>query len=254
MPVRGGGRCIVGNHFGKFKPGEIIFSGAGLPHVFYTLHKGGHPSGCEFYKIHFPASLTKNLAQVFPEAAGLESFFRRAGLGISFSGDTRRAFDLMRRIFAASSTDVVSCIGLFLEFLSELQRNPSSEILSPGGSVGRGSGFDVERLRRICDYLHRHFLEHVRLKEVAEHAGMSIPNLCAFFKKSTNTSVIDYVNRLRIERACNLISDSDDKISVVAGSCGYRTLSHFNREFRKFKGMEPRAFKRLDAMRSGRER
>ena len=73
---------------------------------------------------------------------------------------------------------------------------------------------------------------------------MSESNFCKFFRKSTSTTFSDYLNDLRITEACHLLLYTDDPINKVADSCGFESLSYFNRVFLSKKQMTPSQFRK----------
>jgi AraC-like DNA-binding protein len=101
-----------------------------------------------------------------------------------------------------------------------------------------------EKLERVLDYLHEHYMETLCIPDVATGMGMSQSALFRLFKGYMQQSVGDYVTSLRIGRACALLLENDDPVYVVAENVGYQNLSNFNRRFRALKGLSPRDFRR----------
>ena len=66
---------------------------------------------------------------------------------------------------------------------------------------------------------------------------------CKLFKKATGLTFTDYLSRLRIEKAKNLLLNPNLRISEVAYEVGFQSLTHFNRMFRKLTGQSPSAWR-----------
>jgi len=243
FPTRGKGKYIVGTHLGTFSANEIIFAGENLPHVFYTtgLNK---KNTYEFYKIHFQYSLIEKLTSVFKETSLIKKIISSPSASFICKKNNYKTIKKVKKIYTNFSRNSLYNIAIFLELLYDLIENHSVQNLSELSSLSNYSSFDVERLKKICNFLVKNFHRQIRLTEVANLAAMSISNLCAFFKKTTNISIIDYVNRLRIEQACHMLRETNDSISSIALSCGYKGTSHFNRQFIKYKNLSPKEFKR----------
>ena len=94
----------------------------------------------------------------------------------------------------------------------------------------------------------KQFSNHVSLKEVADLIYMTESNFCKFFKKSTSITFSNYLNELRINAVCKLLLYSDDNIKNIAYSCGFESLSYFNRVFLKKKHMPPKEFRMYHAV------
>ena len=64
-----------------------------------------------------------------------------------------------------------------------------------------------------------------------------------FFKTRTGKTLPQYVNELRIGRACSRLAEEDVKITDLALDCGFGNLANFNRQFQRVTGMTPRAYR-----------
>jgi len=91
----------------------------------------------------------------------------------------------------------------------------------------------------IIRYLEDHFGEDITLDGLAELLGYNKSYLCVAFKRDTHSTIMDFLNMIRIRRAAELIVYSDHSLSQVAEICGFTTVSHFNRVFVKYVGITP---------------
>jgi AraC-like DNA-binding protein len=86
--------------------------------------------------------------------------------------------------------------------------------------------------------------EELTLSTTARQAYMSPSGFSRFFHKWMGRTFAAYVTELRIASACQALLESDQSIAEVCFASGFRNLSNFNRQFRAFKGMSPREFRR----------
>lgn len=93
--------------------------------------------------------------------------------------------------------------------------------------------------QRIIRYLEEHYAEDVSLDGLSEVLGYNKSYLCVAFKKDTQTTILDFLNMIRIRRAAELIVYSDHSLNQVADMCGFASDSHFNRVFVKYVGITP---------------
>jgi AraC-like DNA-binding protein/ligand-binding sensor protein len=98
----------------------------------------------------------------------------------------------------------------------------------------------VLRARQIID---AGFREELSLGVVARQVNMSAGYFSELFKKVTGLNFVDYVARLRVEKAKNLLQSPKFRISEVAFEVGFQSLSQFNRTFRRIVGTTPRAYR-----------
>lgn len=102
----------------------------------------------------------------------------------------------------------------------------------------------VDLLRQISTYLKNHINEKISLEEAASHFYMSPNYFCKFFKKNFGCTYTSYLNVLRMEHACHMLTDTTLPIMEISLLCGFDNLSYFNRLFRQKKGVTPSEYRR----------
>jgi AraC-like DNA-binding protein len=80
--------------------------------------------------------------------------------------------------------------------------------------------------------------------EHAEKLGMSESKFSRFFRKATGNTFTDFVNRVRISRACQLLMDTDQQITHICYEVGFNNVANFNRRFLQIKGIKPSEFRK----------
>jgi AraC-like DNA-binding protein len=85
--------------------------------------------------------------------------------------------------------------------------------------------------------------EELSLTKVAKFVHISANHLSEKFKQVTGVNFVDYVARIRIEKACDLLQDRHVRISEIAFAVGFQSLSQFNRVFKKLSGRSPSAYR-----------
>lgn len=101
----------------------------------------------------------------------------------------------------------------------------------------------AEWLRRGIAYLHDSFLSSFSLRDVADAAGVHPSHFARAFRTQTGHTAGDYVRRLRVRHACDLLANSDSPISVVALSTGFVDQAHLTRVFRRHVGVTPARYR-----------
>jgi AraC-like DNA-binding protein len=81
--------------------------------------------------------------------------------------------------------------------------------------------------------------EDLSLGQVAKAVNTSTFYFCKMFKKTTGLNFTDYVSRIRIEKAKNLLLNRNLRVSEIAYEVGFQSLTHFNRVFKKIMGQSP---------------
>lgn len=99
------------------------------------------------------------------------------------------------------------------------------------------------RILKAQNYIARHYMDELRLADLASLVSMSESAFSRFFKLSTSRSVSDYIVNIRLGAAARRLVDTTDPVSTICYDCGFNTLSNFNRLFRKHKGCSPTEFR-----------
>lgn len=95
----------------------------------------------------------------------------------------------------------------------------------------------------IMAYIQRNYMNKITLDELAELANLSVSYFCKFFKSMFEKTAVEYINEYRIEKACLLLTQTDDKIIDIAFSVGFENFSYFIRKFKILKGMTPSKYR-----------
>lgn len=92
-------------------------------------------------------------------------------------------------------------------------------------------------------YIGANYTSSLRLDQVAEHVGLSAPYFSTKFRQSTGASFVDYVTTLRVERAKDLLRNTNRKIHEISLAVGFQDSRHFSRVFKKACGVLPTEFR-----------
>jgi len=92
-------------------------------------------------------------------------------------------------------------------------------------------------------FIQDHLDEELSLTQVARTVNTSTFYFCKLFKKVTGLNFTDYVSRLRIEKAKNLLMNPNLRVSEIAYEVGFQSLTHFNRVFKKILGQSPTIYR-----------
>ena len=124
---------------------------------------------------------------------------------------------------------VVKLLNIFAQHLAIL----SNQL------VLRREGAELAAVTRAREFIETHYAEELSLAQVARSVNTSEFYFCKLFKKSTGINYTDYLARVRIERAKNLLLNPNLRISEIAFEVGFQSLTHFNRVFKRILGQAP---------------
>lgn len=92
---------------------------------------------------------------------------------------------------------------------------------------------------QIADYLTQHFAEQHSLDELAAHFYISKFYMCRLFRRVVGYSVSEYLTILRMQKACEYLEKTKLSVSAIAERVGYNSLTHFEREFKRYTQVPP---------------
>lgn len=100
-----------------------------------------------------------------------------------------------------------------------------------------------EKFKIITQYISEHFTEELTLDKLSRMFGYDRSYFCRTFKSVTGLSPINYINISRLEKAKNMLSQSDTKISEISLLCGFSDPNYFSRCFKRQFGISPGAYR-----------
>jgi AraC-like DNA-binding protein len=165
----------------------------------------------------------------------------RARHGIEFFGVSERA---------RAHWDAVKCsrglrrFAAFCDYLADLARCTDYRLLSAVQMQGSEDDASLDRINAIVSRLTDDLSQPLSLADVAAELGMSESRFSRFFRRATGNNFTDFVNRVRINRACQLLMETEWQITHICFEVGFNNVANFNRRFLEIKGMTPSEFRK----------
>ncbi len=103
----------------------------------------------------------------------------------------------------------------------------------------------IRPIRLAKQYIQNHYAEPISLEEVSTQIGFSLNYFSALFKKETGEGFAKYVIRIRIEKAKELLQDTNFSVSEICFMVGYTNITHFTQNFKKMTGLNPSQYRKL---------
>ena len=150
--------------------------------------------------------------------------------------DLRRleeAYFQTRVITPKQYESVVRLLTIFAQHLSLV----SNQLLV------RNANAEPPAITRAKQFIKEHQADEISLGDVAKAVNTSTFYFCKMFKKATGLNFTDYLSRVRVEKARNLLLNPNLRISEIAFAAGFQSLSHFNRVFRRIAGESPTRYR-----------
>jgi len=100
-----------------------------------------------------------------------------------------------------------------------------------------------KKMTDVYSYIRENYNKQITLDRVSRIAKMSPFAFSRYFKKNCGAGFIEYLNRVRMNKACHLLRETEYQIHDIAANCGFLSISNFNKQFRKTEGLSPRDYR-----------
>jgi len=211
------------------------------------------------YVLYIQPSLTKiveKFKELFGEENGKE--FEKCIVESNYcycksSLDTKRAFIALLQLPLSVMKIIRQDIFLLqvnyvdkikeCETINEIVNQYSSYLIGISKIIGRRTVYSREVLLAL-QYIKENYQNNISLQQVADHANLSMNYLSTVFKNETGINFVEYLSDYRIEKAKEMLLNSDLKLYEISRLVGYKDVSYFSRVFKKTIGYPPNEFKR----------
>ena len=242
LVIESRGHRMVGDNITRLRRGDLVLVGANLPHVWHQENRPGQRGKVHAIVVRFLDTFLGADFLAKPEMEPVRALLRKAARGLHITGRTRDSVaDAMQRMSAATG---LARIRELLAILNALANSRDVKPVASAGFVPRFSTDDQERMQRIFSYIDRHLTGEIDRTRAAAEAHLSPGAFSRFFKLRTGRTLPEYVNTLRIGRACEMLADGKWKVADIAMECGFANLANFNRHFRSITKLSPREYRR----------
>lgn len=235
----GRGDLLVGDHLGRFGPGDLILHGPNLPHSYRSDVIGGVAS-CHWLQF-CPDAFTTDFWRL-PEFRSIERLFENAVLGLRFS---RTISDLAAAQLVAlerlrSGPGRLAALILLFETLS---RDRSPTALAHRGYGTPALPVRLDKVERILQLIDVGWRGPMPLAAAARAVGLHPQSLSRFCRRHLRRSFQSLVMERRLSEAARRLLESDKTVAEIAFASGFNNLANFNRHFRRFHGYAPRDYR-----------
>lgn len=131
---------------------------------------------------------------------------------------------------------------LFMILLKNSREHPPAIVQN---NVINTSNTKKEAISPLISYVHENFLTLDNIDEIATTFYITPSHLCRTFKKLTGYTIIQYINILKIQKACDLLHNTKKSITEIALDCGFNSTMYFCKTFKAFLNITPTEYRKL---------
>ncbi len=237
--TEGSGKRIVGDSIEEFQPGDLVFIGHNLPHVWIAEKETSTLSRrtLEMVYLQFGSDVLTPQLLALPEFRYVERALAMSERGIQIVGQTlNEVSELMLQLPYLKSFERMLH---FLNLMNIIGSSQTNIHLASNEYIKKRFTTINKRIVAIHEYLMNNYREEVDLQKLARLVNMAEGSLCRFFKMKMGITLFDYLNQIKTDFACKLLMDPDMSILQICLDCGFNNSSNFNKQFKKRTGVTP---------------
>lgn len=157
------------------------------------------------------------------------------------SSDFVLLLDKVRRMEAELENQAlesrIAALAYFLLIITLLRRQ--SRPWESSGSVVAG-----HRVSRALEFIEEHFSDPITLEEIVNHSHVSRRHFFRLFEQAVSVTPMEYLKKLRLQKAASMLLTTKDSITRVAFACGFNDSNYFSSLYHKEFGVSPSQFKK----------
>ncbi|MEZ2311816.1 AraC family transcriptional regulator [Paraburkholderia sp. RCC_158] len=242
------GKYFVGDYIGDFTAGNLVMTGPNLPHNWVSNVPRGEQVNERCLVLQFDSGFVLRAIDAFPEFSKVTGLLEASRCGVLFTPETGAAAEpIMREMLHAQG---MRRIALFVSLFGLLLQSSEPVKLASAAYRADPARYAETRINHVLTYIGKNLAQELREADLAGLAGQSVSAFSRYFRRHTGVPFVQYVNRLRINLACQLLLSGELSISEIGYQIGFNNLSNFNRQFLMLKGMSPsrwRAYQQINA-------
>lgn len=152
---------------------------------------------------------------------------------------------LISEIVSANSNYQLNARALILSLLTELCRTAGNNTQKATSTLTEQS--HTLAILPALDFIKHNYMNQFSVESLADLCGLSPTHFRRVFNNAMGVSPLEYLNTIRITKACHLLRSTEDSILNISERVGFHSISSFNRYFDRLVNMSPREYRRSSA-------
>lgn len=216
----------VCNHIGWIHAGEATFDVGGEIHTFSEGDVFYTPPGCCYHSYWSGETISYDsfAFSLFPDRSGADYSVQKFELTAA-AREHLAALAADKKVSAASVARLYAFLGEVLPTMTPTARDPKREAVTAAR----------EYMRSHLDF---------SVRDLARHLGISESGVYALFRETLHRTPIEEKNRIRVERAAQLLTTTDLSVESVAETLGFSSAAYFRKVLYAVKGVTPREIRK----------
>lgn len=241
LNMKGNGTRIIGDSVELFDHHDMVLIAGNIPHSwnYYTGDKNLPDK--HGIIVHFKQSSIGDALLSQHEMHCVRDLLVQSERGIGFSTDDAKSAEKYL-VQMVSSTGIEKMIDFFnvLRIMCVAQKKVFL------CSENYKQAYDERGNKKMADvytFISENYSKSISLDKISKIVRMTPVTFSRFFKKNCGAGFVEYLNRVRTNKACYFLRETSYQIHDIAVECGFSSISNFNKQFRKTEGISPRDYR-----------
>jgi AraC-like DNA-binding protein len=245
LVTEGRGTRFIGDSIKSFGPGDLVFTGPHLPHLwrseeaYFEKTSSLKARGIVIYlNEHFLGEevLGKD------EFIMLKKLFNKSMQGMEFYGDEKT--EVIELIKELTLLNGIESVIQLLKILSLLARCREFHYISPLTYENPLKQTETDRMNKVYEYIFKNYRKKVTLEDVALLLHLTPTSFSRYFSIINNKPFSRFLSEIRIKHACKMLTETEETVSNICYDSGFNTLSNFNNQFKEVMSKTPLEYKK----------
>jgi AraC-like DNA-binding protein len=241
LNIKSNGTRIIGDSVELFDQYDMVLVAGNIPHSWNYYKSDINLPGNHGIMVHFKqASLGDSLLSQH-EMHCVRELLHQSERGIGFSVEDAKKAE--RHLLQMTSNKGIDKMIDFFNVLRIMCKAEKKVFLC---SENYKQVYDERGNKKMADvytYIRENYFKPISLEKISKIAHLSPFTFSRFFKKNCGAGFVEYLNRVRTNKACYLLRETDYQVHDIAIECGFASISNFNKQFRKTEGISPRDYR-----------
>ena len=241
LNIKSNGTRIIGDSVELFDQYDMVIIGANIPHCWNYYRPENTLPDKPGVILHFKLSSVGEGFLSQHEMHCFKELLEIAERGIAFSvDDAKKAEKFFLHMINNKGIDKM--IGFFNIIKIMCGSDKRGCLCSENYKLA----FDERGNKRMTDvyaYIRDNYYKSISLGKISKIARMNPTAFSRYFKENCGVCFVEYLNRVRTNKAGYLLRETEYLVNDIASECGFTSISNFNKHFRKNEGIAPRDYR-----------
>jgi AraC-like DNA-binding protein len=241
LNIKSNGTRIIGDSVELFDQYDMVFISGNIPHCWNYYKQNTTLPDKHGIMVHFKLSSIGEALLSQHELNGFKGLLIEAERGIVFSVDDAKKSEkfLIQMVNNKGIDKMIDFFNLMKILITSDKRGYLCSENYKQAFDERGN----KLMTNVYTYIRENYFKPIPLEKIAKIARMSPFAFSRYFKKNCGAGFVEYLNKVRTNKACYLLRETEYQVHDIAMECGFASISNFNKHFRKSEGISPRDYR-----------